>query len=138
MSATSATPATAISAVPPGAGLASPMAPPTPAPASSAAAQFSSCNRKPAPARLTGIPPSPASPHGLVDEGRLRLGEQRLAGLAIDRFAADLQHHRHGQRGNMIERLVDDVPLDAPQHGAERGNIEEAGRRFLPGRAQQD
>ena len=58
--------------------------------------------------------------------------------LAIDGFAADLQHHRHRKRRYVVERRVDDVALDSRKHLAEAADVEKAGRRILPRGAQQD
>src|SRR6266849_1198589 len=74
---------------------------------------------------------SVASPHGLVHQCRLGLGQKLFGRLAIYGFAANLQHRRHGKWGNAIERLVDDMPLDAAQHGAEPADVEEPDGRFL-------
>ncbi|MGO8249365.1 hypothetical protein, partial [Rhizobium johnstonii] len=51
---------------------------------------------------------------GLLDIGRL--GEQRIMSLARYRLASDFQHHRNGERRNMVESAVGDVAPDSPKH----------------------
>ena len=70
--------------------------------------------------------------HGLLDQVLGRLGHHRLGRLAIDRLAADLQHHRHGQRRNPVERLMNDSAPDAREHFAEPLDVEQARARHRP------
>ena len=58
--------------------------------------------------------------------------------LAVDRLAADLQHHRHRERRDVVERLMDDSAPDAREHVAEPADVEQAGGRIGARRAQQD
>ena len=70
--------------------------------------------------------------HRLGDKIGLRLRQQSLGRLAIDEFAADLQHHWNRQWRNMIERAIDNVVLDPCQHGR-TPDVEQPRGRFLPG-----
>src|SRR6266403_5586109 len=50
--------------------------------------------------------------HRLFDQFIGGFRQQLVGCFAINRLAADFQHHRHRERRNMIEFLVDDSPLD--------------------------
>ena len=76
-------------------------------------------------------------PHGLVDEGVRGFGEKGIMAFAVNRFAADLQEDGNRQRRYGVERLVQDLPLDAPQHGAQPEGVNQPFRRVVPSRAQQ-
>src|SRR5262249_14257436 len=76
--------------------------------------------------------------HRLPQEDVRRLAEHVLLRLAGDRLLADVDDDRHCQRRDMVEPLMDDSPLDSPQHIAEPGDVEEPGGGVRPGRLQED
>ena len=53
---------------------------------------------------------SSEEPHGFVDKFVGGFLEEGVIRFAINGFAADLKHHRHGEGRNRFERLVDDRP----------------------------
>src|SRR6187401_372003 len=67
-----------------------------------------------------------SSRHGLLDQVFSRLSQHRLGRLAINRLAADLQHHGHGQWRDMVQRLMDDSAPDAREHFTKTLDVEEA------------
>src|SRR5258706_9149148 len=67
------------------------------------------CWRTPVAPTEPPIDPVTAWPRSPMPPG---LGQKLFRRFAIDGFAADLQHHRHGQRGHAIERLVNDMAPD--------------------------
>ena len=65
-------------------------------------------------------------PHGLVDEGVRGFGEKGIMAFAVNRFATDIQEDGNRQRRHCVERLVQYLPLDAPQHGAQPMGVDQA------------
>src|SRR5689334_2642133 len=76
--------------------------------------------------------------HSFADEVVRRLPQYVFPRFAADRLATDLQHDRHGERGNPIEPLMHDSPADAGEHRAEPSNVEKAAGGIGPGRLQEN
>ena len=65
-------------------------------------------------------------------------GKQEILRLAADRFLADFEHDRHGQRRNPVERAVGDMALDSRQHIAKPLDIQKPRRRIVARGLEQD
>jgi hypothetical protein len=61
--------------------------------------------------------------HRLLHQFVRCLGKERVRRLAVDRLAGDLEYHRNGERRDVIERLMDDSPLDAREHIGEAAHV---------------
>ena len=58
-------------------------------------------------------------PHGLVDEIVRGFSEYGITTLAVDRFAANIQEHGHGQWRHRIKPHMHDLATDSLQQGSE-------------------
>src|SRR5947209_19546553 len=75
---------------------------------------------------------------GFPDQIVCRFGEDLILRLAIDELAPDLEHDRHGERRHAVEIAVDDSPGDSRKHVREARDVQEAGRRILTRRFEQE
>ena len=66
----------------------------------------------------------PLPVHRFLDQLIRRFGQQRIGRLAVNRLAPDLEHHRYGERRDVVELPMNDVAADARQHLAEAAHVE--------------
>ena len=57
--------------------------------------------------------------HRLLHQLVRGLRQQRVGRLAVNRLAADFEHHRNRERRHVLQRLMDDSAPDAREHFAE-------------------
>src|SRR5262245_10071512 len=84
------------------------------------------------------LPPPTTSLHRLPHQFRLGFPQHFLGRLTVDLLAPDLQHHRDGERRDVVEGFMDDSALDAREHLAEAADVEEAGGGVGARGAQED
>ena len=76
--------------------------------------------------------------HRLFDEFIGGFRQQLVGRFAINRLAADFQHHGNGERRNVVEFPMGDSALNAGEHIAQSLEIEQPGGGVGARRAQQD